>query len=199
MKKQLVYADLKKANLLSAVIFLIPIVIGCVFKFTLFNSIKYGLGYWDYLIVFAICPVLFALHECVHAIAFLMGGAPYTSIKFGAIPKKMILYCTTCKPITPTAYKISLLAPLFVLGIIPFIISTIILSFPYLILFSIMISGSAGDLVMFYQLVRLKKVKLILDHPKAPAFYALYAEYALPENFVEYEVGDEEKVNAQIN
>ena len=62
-----------------------------------------------------------------------------------------------------------------------------------------MISGSAGDVMMFYQLARLKKVKLILDHPKAPAFYALYAEDDLPEDFVEYKVADEEKVNAQIN
>ncbi|MBO7177937.1 MAG: DUF3267 domain-containing protein [Clostridia bacterium] len=199
MKKQLIYVDLKKVNFLSIISFIIPLAIGGVLKFTLFNQIKYGLGFWDYLIVFALCPILFALHEGVHAIAFLIGGAPKTSIRFGAIPKKMILYCTTSEPIKPVAYKISLLAPLVVLGIIPYIISTIILSFPYLILFSIMISGAAGDVMMLYRLTGLKKVKLILDHPKAPAFYALYDEGDLPENFVEYVETDEEKVNAQIN
>lgn len=198
MKKQLVFINLKKANVLSVAMFIIPLIIGGILKFTLFDSIAYGLGYWDYLIVLVACPVFFALHEGLHALAFLIGGAPKKSIKFGAIPKKMILYCTTSEPVTPKAYKISLLTPLVALGVVPFIASTAILSFPYLILFSMMISGGAGDVMMFYKLSKLKKVKLVLDHPKAPAFYALYNDDDCPDDFIEYTECDEEKVNEQI-
>ena len=174
MEKQLVTINLKKANVLSAIMLVASIVVSFTLKMLVFKKYSYGLGEWDLLLVIVLCIIGFVIHEFVHAIAFLLSGAPKSSIKFGAIPKKMILYCTTTKPLSPKCYKIALIAPLIVLGIIPIVISTILLNYPYCFLFSIMISGAAGDVLMFLELLKHKDAKLIIDHPSEPAFYVIY-------------------------
>ena len=94
---------------------------------------------------------------------------------------------------------ISLLMPLIITGIIPIIIATILLDYKYILLFALMISGAAGDVVMIGKLLKFKKAKMILDHPKAPAFYLLYDENEIPEDFVEVTDAMEQEILKQIN
>lgn len=199
MKKQLVTVNLKNINILSTVTFILFVILGVALKLLLFKDIDFGLGTWDYLIVIALCPILFIMHEGVHGLAFIISGAPPTSIKFGAIPKKMMLYCTTCKPITAKQYQISLLSPLIILGIIPYVVSVVILGVEYVLLFALLISGASGDIVMFLELSKYKDAKMILDHPKAPAFYLLYKDDELPVGFKEVTQDDEDKLLEEIN
>ena len=58
--------------------------------------------------------------------------------------------------------------------IIPLVISTVLLNYPYCFLFAIMVSGAAGDVLMFLELLKCKDAKLIIDHPTEPAFYVIY-------------------------
>ena len=54
-----------------------------------------------------------------------------------------------------------------------------------MILFAALLSGAGGDAVMFMSVCRLKPAALVLDHPEAPAYYVLYPENELPNDFVE--------------
>lgn len=193
MKKQLVTINLKKINWMSILMFVAPFLIGLTLKLTVFKDTSYGLGIWDILITIVGMLILSCVHECIHALAFLISGAPVNSIKFGAIPKKMMIYCTTNKPMSIWRYKFSLLSPFIILGLLPFVVSTILLKWEYVLLFSTMISGCAGDLMMFWAISKKKQAKLVLDHPSAPAFYLLYDESSLPEDFVE--VTEEMEIN----
>lgn len=174
MEKQLISINLKKANVLSAIMLIASNVISFVLKMMVFKKWNYGLGEWDYLLVILLCIIGFVVHEGIHAIAFLLSGASKSSIKFGAIPKKMILYCTTTKPLSPKRYKIALISPLIVLGLIPLVISIVLLNYPYCFLFTLMISGAAGDVLMFLELLKHRDAKLVIDHPTEPAFYLIY-------------------------
>lgn len=199
MKKELVTINLKKVNITAMVLFIIPFVLIMSLKLTIFKDIAYGVGFWDYLIIAISYPVLLLCHECIHALAFLMSGAQKGSVRFGVIPKKMMLYCTTNKPLSVNQYKLSLLLPIIITGVIPSIIAMILLNWKYSLLFTSMISCGAGDLLMFLQLCKRKKVKMIEDHPNAPAFYALYDETDLPLDFKEVTIEDEEKLLKSIN
>lgn len=179
--------------------FIVSFIVALIINVTLFSSFHFTLGLWDYLIVIVACPLLFVCHEGIHALSFIIGGAPKRSISFGAIPKKFMLYCTTCEPISKKTYMISLLMPLIITGIIPIIIATILLDYKYILLFALMISGAAGDVVMIGKLLKFKKAKMILDHPKAPAFYLLYDENEIPEDFVEVTDAMEQEILKQIN
>ncbi len=199
MKKQLVTINLKKINVVSYAMFFASLIITLSFKFTVFSTYQFGFGFWDYLIIVVACPMLFICHEFVHALSFLLGGISVKSIKFGIIPKKFMLYCTTSEPISKNKYIFSLIMPLVLTGIIPLIISMVLLNFKYLVLFALMISGAAGDVVMLIELTKYKNAKMILDHPKAPAFYLLYDEDELPENFVEATDEMEQRILKEIS
>ena len=199
MKKELVAINLKKVNWVATILFVVPLLISLVIKFTLFKNQSFGVGFWDYLIIGGLCPLLLIAHEGLHAIGFLLGGATKDSVRFGAIPKKMMLYCTTTKPLLPSNYKFALVLPLIALGVVPLIISTILLDWKYALLFASMISGAGGDVMMLFELAKRKEIKLVEDHPKAPAFYAFYDEDSLPKNFKEVTDEDEIKLLESIN
>lgn len=198
MKKQLVTINLKKVNYISYAMLIVPFIFAVLLKFLVFKKISYGVGYWDYLIIILGMPILFVCHECVHALFFMIGGAPKKSIKFGAIPKKMMLYCTTNEPINKKAYAIALIMPLIITGVLPLIVAIILLDWKYIFLFAGMISGAAGDVVMIIKLLKYKTAKMVLDHPKAPAFYLLYDENDLPNDFVEVTEEMEQKLLEEI-
>ena len=131
MKKELVAINLKKVNWVATILFVVPLLISLVIKFTLFKNQSFGVGFWDYLIIVGLCPLLLIAHEGLHAIGFLLGGATKDSVRFGAIPKKMMLYCTTSKPMSIWRYKFSLLSPFIILGLLPFVVSTILLKLTF--------------------------------------------------------------------
>lgn len=198
MKKQLVTINLKKVNYISYAMLIVPFIFAVLLKFLVFKKNSYGVGYWDYLIIILGMPILFVCHECVHALFFMIGGAPKKSIKFGAIPKKMMLYCTTNEPINKKAYAIALIMPLIITGVLPLIVAIVLLDWKYIFLFAGMISGAAGDVVMIIKLLKYKTAKMVLDHPKAPAFYLLYDENDLPNDFVEVTEEMEQKLLEEI-
>ena len=198
MKKELVTINLKKMNILAIILFIVPLMLALVMKFVLFKNWSLGFGLWDYLVVILAYPILMILHEGTHALAFIMTGAPKKSVRFGVIPKKMMIYCTTNQPMSSFSYKFALLLPTIILGVIPLIVATITLDWKYCILFATMISGGAGDVMMFIKLLKIKP-KMVQDHPKAPAFYALYNENELPPDFKEVTEEDEIKLVETLN
>lgn len=174
MQKKLVSINLKKLNIYSIFLFAIPLLICIVLKVLLPNNYNLSLGLYDYLIVIIGCPLLFAMHEVIHAIAFFLAGVPIKYIRFGVIPKKFMLYCSVSQKVTPKAYSLSLIMPFIFLGIIPWALSMIFLNWKYSFLFAILISGSCGDLMMLTELLKYKNVKFVEDHPSLPAFYLLF-------------------------
>ncbi|MCI8778849.1 MAG: DUF3267 domain-containing protein [Bacilli bacterium] len=122
------------------------------------------------LLIFAI--PYFILHEIIHSIAYVLCGANFKNVTYGAHLEKGILCCSCKQNITKFNILVSLLAPFIIIGIITYIIG-IVISNNLLIFLSIMnIGGSSGDLIMFYSLSRLKKFEFSeYDNPLAFGLY----------------------------
>ncbi len=199
MKKQLVTINLKKMNVLAIIAFIIPAMLGFVVQFFFFKDIMFNFRFWDIIILLFGYPILLCLHEAVHALVFIFSGAPKGSVRFGVIPKKFMLYCTTTKPLTVKSYKIALIMPIIITGIIPLIICIFFSNYIYVLLFSTLVSGGAGDIMMLNALAKYKNAKMVEDHPKAPAFYLLYQDEDLPLDFKEVTEEEEEALLKELD
>ena len=95
------------------------------------------------------------LHEILHSIAYVIYGADFKNITYGAHIETGVLCCLCKQNITKKNILFSLLYPFFFIGILTLVIG-IVFDFPILVILSLLnISGCAGDLVMFYHLSKL--------------------------------------------
>ncbi len=122
-------------------------------------------------------------HELIHGITWMITGkAKWKDIKFGVMWKKLCTpYCHCEVPMNVNQYRIALLMPLIVLGIVPSILSLIIGN-GLLLGYGIMgIVGAIGDISMAWLLRKESATAKIYDHPSAAAFFLFDTD----EEFVE--------------
>lgn len=113
------------------------------------------------------------LHELLHSLAYVIHGAKFNRITYGIHLEKGILCCLCKCNVSKRCILTSLLYPFIFIGIITYIIGIIINSEILVILSLINISGCSGDLVMFYDLVRLKDFEFSeYDNPLAFGLYS---------------------------
>lgn len=156
--------------LLLALMFLITIALG----------IPFNLTDRMFALTFAFMIPYFLLHEVLHSVSYVLNGAKFKNITYGAHLEKGVLCCLCKQNITRRNILISLLFPFIFIGVITYIIGVLINS-PVLILLSIMnISGCSGDLMMFLALSKLKNYE--------------YSEYDDPTSFGLYTSEDLSKV-----
>ena len=107
-------------------------------------------------LAFLILLVWLMLHELLHGIAYFLTGTKLSNITYGIALEKGIFYCLTKQETSKKGVCISLLTPLFVIGIITYIIS-LIFNLPILWFLSIMnISGASADILMFIYISSIK-------------------------------------------
>ncbi len=148
--------------------------------------------YFDIMILVAIYVVGLFVHEGLHALgAILFAGKRREDISFGANFKQMLLYCHVKTPMPNKSYRGLLLLPVIVTGFIPLVISVFFGNIFLTLAFSLLVSGGAGDIIMFRSLLKHDKDTMIIDHPQAPAYYLLYPEGGTPKDF--HEVTEEEE------
>lgn len=201
-KKQLVKFDTAKMINLSIIMFIVPFVALSLLNLFVFGSksVTTGMWYLDIIIWVVLVFLLVIIHEGLHAVGFLLfGKAKKADISFGIVPKQGMVYCTCKKPMTSKMYLLALILPIVVTGIIPIIIVTIFGNVSLILLFSVMISGGAGDVIMLNQVRKLTKEQLIMDHPKAPAYYLVYEQGKEPNDFVEVTEEMEKEVLEELN
>ena len=187
-KKELHLFDLVKVNILSLVLFAVFFVVGLAINlFATGNSQIFSIAVWlDILISVIIVIVGVIAHESIHAIGgIVFGKCKKTDIKFGVKLKEGVFYCHIDKELTVKAYRIMLILPVIITGIIPYIFSVMFGSVMLVAVFSILIAGGAGDTIMFLDLLKKDKNSLVIDHPDFVAYYLLYDENNIPSDFVE--------------
>ncbi len=199
MKKQLKSFSLNLFYIISAVLLLVPLAIALPINLVVFKQ-----SFLEHIIIYLISISLgycfsIVLHEGVHALtAILIAKVSPKDIKFGVIVEQLMFYCHVGKPMEIYKYRIVLIMPMILLAIVPLIIVTIIGS-PFLVLlFCMNLSGCSGDVVMFFETFKYDKHQLIQDHPTAPAYYLLYDENNLPEDFVEVTEEDEAELQRKM-
>jgi hypothetical protein len=111
--------------------------------------------------------ILILTHEFIHAIACVIYCVnKWKSIKFGILDY-ILPYCHCSEPLNITHYRLIVLAPLIILGILPYFLSLLIGSLIVMYCSTIMILGASGDLLIIWLLRKEKKEALVYDHPTA--------------------------------
>lgn len=201
MKRQLKTFSVKKMNVLSVAMALACLAAAVPLNLLVFNGSLTEYAVVSMVVLFLGYIVLIILHEAVHALAALLfAKVKPKDIEFGAIWAQLMFYCHVKKPMTASQYRAVLIMPLIFTGILPLIAATI-WGNPYLILlFSLLVSGAAGDVVMFRETLKYPKTQLIEDHPKAPAYYLIFEEGAeLPADFEEVTDEQEQQLLDMMN
>ena len=201
-KKQLVKFSITKVTLLSVLLFLVPCAGGLLVDLLWMKRafLLTSAFYYDLLIVLGVFLVGLVAHEGIHALsAMLFGKVKKEDLSFGANMRQLMLYCHVKTPLTVRAYRLMLLPPVVITGIVPLFIAAFFGSPLLVVVFSLLVSGGAGDICMFLSLRKYDKDQLVLDHPEAPAYYLVYPEDALPESFSEVTVEEEEALRDEMN
>lgn len=200
-KKELKIFNLNKIASLSILLFAVCFVAGALVNLLAFRRplLLTDKVYWDIVITLVLMSGGIVIHEGIHALgAMIFGKCKKENISFGFIPRQLMFYCHAEKPMTASAYTLMLLLPVVVTGFIPFILSVCLGNIFLVVAFAMLISGGAGDLIMAASLRKIPASALLLDHPKAPAYYLLYKSDALPENFNEVTPEQEEALLKSI-
>ena len=112
------------------------------------------------------------LHEFLHSLGYVIHGAKFKDIYYGAAFEKGVLYCLCKQNITKKNIMFSLMYPLFFIGIVTYIIALIINSGLLLVLSSFNIVGAIGDIVMFIAFLQIKNFEFSeFDNPTAFGLY----------------------------
>ncbi len=113
------------------------------------------------------------LHELLHGIGHLLCGSKFSNLSFGADLVKGILFCLIRKEVSKKQILISLLFPFFFIGILTYIIGIIINSPLLIILSAANISGAAGDLIMFFDFIKLDNDITYIEPSEGTTFYLM--------------------------
>lgn len=120
-----------------------------------------------------ICILWFLLHEVLHGIGFAIFKCDRSKIILGMELEKGILYCMNKQRISRIHILVSLLIPLFGIGILTLIIGLIIQSTGLILLSIVNISGAVGDMVMTLAILRMPKDIEYLDTDLTTGFHII--------------------------
>ena len=143
---------------------------------TFWNDLK--ISYFNNRLVLVIILYIgyLLLHELLHSLAYVIYGAKYDKVVYGAALEKGVLYCLCKQNISRKNILHSLLYPFFFIGILTFILS-IVFHLPILFILSVFnLSGCSGDLIMFAYIVKLNKDVEFSEYD-SPIAFGIYADY----------------------
>lgn len=110
--------------------------------------------------------VLIVGHELVHAIGWkFTSGLPWGRFSFGVLWRVLAPYCHAKDPMALTPYRIGAVLPLFVTGILPWLVGLIQADATLTIVGALLISGAIGDIYVLWVLRDLSTRALVQDHP----------------------------------
>lgn len=106
------------------------------------------------------------IHELLHAVGFVWAGkVPVTAVKFGFSWKGLAPYAHCAEPMRASAYRLSIMLPGLVLGVLPGILGTILLSWPLVLWGILMVIAAGGDLAVLLAIRQVPGVAWVRDHP----------------------------------
>ncbi len=118
----------------------------------------------------------FLLHEIFHGIGYSFFVKNRKSIKYGCILEKGVFYAMCQEKISKKGILVSLLFPLIFLTVIVGLIGLIINNDGLCILAIINLAGAAGDLLMFFFILKLPKEIKYIDYDNVIGCYFVSKE-----------------------
>ena len=143
------------ANILSLIIlFILGFITLCLVN-VLGGSRTYEINFFFFFYVM----VYLGVHELLHGLGYILGGAKAKNIYFGVALEKGLLCCLCRQEISKKNILVSLQMPFMVIGVITYIIGFIIMDHMLILLSICNLVGASMDLVMFIYILGIKKVR----------------------------------------
>ncbi|PAF23168.1 hypothetical protein CHH49_01005 [Terribacillus saccharophilus] len=123
-------------------------------------------------VTFLLMLIGIVLHELLHGIGFIVfGRVRYSQVKYGFSWKDGAAYAHCMEPIKVSAYRVSLLLPVIVTGLLPLLISYIVGNGVLLAVSVILTAGGIGDWLIFRSLRKYKASQFVKDHPTKVGYF----------------------------
>ncbi len=167
---------------------------GANFAAFLMVPLAFGLFWWPFYWLWGIWPfvpffelslggtltllLVFALsivgHELLHAVGFwLVGRAPLNQIRFGFSWAGLAPFAHCGVPLRASAYRLTVLLPGLVLGIIPGLLG-VAMQRPLLVMWStLMLLAAGGDAAVLWAVRQVPGSRWVQDHPRKPGCQVL--------------------------
>ena len=121
----------------------------------------------NFLFLILIFIIGIILHELIHAISWIMfAKISFSKIKFGFNARSLSPYAHCGEAVTAKVYRIALLTPAIILGIIPIFISFITGSVWLFVIGELFTVTACGDFLIFWLIRKVKNEHLVADHPE---------------------------------
>lgn len=158
-----------KAQLYGGVAFLVGIPLMLLPYYLLWPfdfSARNGAKLVDYALLIAGFFIGTVIHELIHGLTALWyGQLSWADIKFGVQWKSFTPYCHPTKPLPARIYRIVVVMPLLVLGLLPYAIALISGNGTLLALGIFFTLAASGDLMILWLMRSLSAGELVQDHP----------------------------------
>ncbi len=124
----------------------------------------FGVGLLSNIILLILIIVGIFAHELIHGIFFsLYAKNRWKAISFGILMKYVTPYCHCSEPILLVQYVVAALAPTVVLGLVPIILSVVLVN-PQLMVFGIIfVAAGSGDILLVFPLIQERGDCYVLD------------------------------------
>ena len=191
-----------KTNVAAVALFFVLFLAGtCLSQIVLkAKAVALGKVYWDVILAVGMVAVGVMAHEGLHGLcAMLFGKAKKEDLKIGFSRKRGLFYCHCKKDVSVGAYRVMLIVPIVVTGIIPFVVCLFVGGLPLSAAFAMLTAGGMGDLAMLWNTRKETKNAMIRDHEDRMAFYAVYKEGEEPEGFTETTEEEEQKTLSAVD
>ena len=129
-------------------------------------------GFDSGLILLAMIPSI-VVHELLHGVGYLLGGAKVGEVKIGFQLKYLMPYAHCRVPLSAAGYRFGVALPGLVLGIIPAVAAILMHNATLAIFAATMVIAAVGDLIILWMLIPVRGDVRVQDHPSKPGFQIL--------------------------
>ncbi|MBN2481046.1 MAG: DUF3267 domain-containing protein [Bacteroidales bacterium] len=107
------------------------------------------------------------LHELLHGLGWLFFTRnKFRSLSFGFMIPELAPYAHCKEPLPLYGYRIGILLPGIILGLLPAMYGIVTGSFTWLCYGMLFTWAASGDLIMFWQIRNLGSETMVMDHPE---------------------------------
>jgi hypothetical protein len=116
-------------------------------------------GFW------AVLVASIFVHEGLHGLGYLLGGARLSEVRFGIAWSKLMPYANCRTPLSARAYRVAGALPGVVLGLLPALVGVALGWWTWTLFGTLMVGSAGGDAAALWAIRRLPANARVIDHP----------------------------------
>jgi hypothetical protein len=114
------------------------------------------------------------LHELIHGVTWMIiGRKSWRTIKIGILWWALTPYAHSTEPLEINTYRIGIVMPAFLLGILPLLVAILSGSGLWLAFGAVFTLAAGGDMIVLWLLRNVEGGKLVEDHPSRCGCYVI--------------------------